>query len=119
MDKGNGHYHREVGERIRDARKRAGMSQGDVGLKIGISHVQISKYERGESEVPIARARDIADLLAIDGSELLGTHAKGVTPEALAIAYKIDAIPAANRAVLVEGINKLLDFAARVSGSLS
>lgn len=37
-----------IGERIKVARKGAGMSQRDLGAAIGVSPMAISKYERGE-----------------------------------------------------------------------
>lgn len=39
---------KQIGQRIRAARQAAGLTQEDVGRKIGFSQVQVSAYERGD-----------------------------------------------------------------------
>ncbi len=52
----------ELGRRIRQAREDAGLTQSELADRIGLSHPQsISRYERGETEVPQKRLRRIAD----------------------------------------------------------
>jgi transcriptional regulator with XRE-family HTH domain len=37
-----------IGDRIREARLEAGLSQDDLSAKSGVTQANISKYERGE-----------------------------------------------------------------------
>lgn len=50
-----------LGERIRFARERAGMTQAELARQIGLADAQsVSNYERGRSEVPRERLRRIS-----------------------------------------------------------
>jgi transcriptional regulator with XRE-family HTH domain len=52
-----------VGERIKQARQDAGLTQSELAEQLGLSHPQsISRYERGETEVPQRRLRRIAEV---------------------------------------------------------
>ena len=52
----------QIGERIKLAREDAGMTQADLARKVGLEHPQsVSRYERGETEVPPKRLRAIAE----------------------------------------------------------
>lgn len=53
----------ELGRRICEARDKLGMSQAELAYAVGLKHPQsISKYERGESEVPRKRLLRIAEV---------------------------------------------------------
>jgi transcriptional regulator with XRE-family HTH domain len=53
----------ELGRRIREARDDAGLTQPELAEQLGLSHPQsISRYERGETEVPQRRLRRIAEV---------------------------------------------------------
>lgn len=60
-----------LGQRIRDARKRAGFSQGEVAELLGFSRPTISEIERGKRRVDSILLRDIARLIGIQPWELL------------------------------------------------
>lgn len=49
-----------VAERIRTARIASGMSQGELGGKLGISFQQVQKYENGTNRVSAGRLYHIA-----------------------------------------------------------
>ncbi len=52
----------EIGRRIREARESADLTQQDLAGRIGVQTAQsISRYERGETEVPMKRIRRIAE----------------------------------------------------------
>jgi transcriptional regulator with XRE-family HTH domain len=88
---------REIGDRLRRARKLRGLTQGELGVALGVTFQQIQKYERGVNRVStsalvlIARALEVSpleimgmaetqtsesnwDLLAAEGSERLLRH---------------------------------------------
>lgn len=52
-----------IGDLIRLARKTAGLSQMELAERVGISYQQIQKYEKGISEISIARLSQIAEAL--------------------------------------------------------
>jgi len=54
---------RGVGERIRLARKMAGLSQTELGERAGITFQQIQKYEGGSNRVSASRLYEFAKAL--------------------------------------------------------
>ena len=60
-----------VGPRIRAARLKLKMSQGDLGDKVGITFQQIRKYENNESRVSMGRLANIAEILGVTVTFLL------------------------------------------------
>ena len=54
-----------IGTNIRRARTEAGLTQGELALKVNASQQQIAGYERGEKDMPLSRFFDIA---AVTGS---------------------------------------------------
>jgi len=61
-----------IGSLIRDMRKAAGMSQMRLAEKIGVSYQQIQKYEKGASQLNIARLLQIADAFGVPVGTFLG-----------------------------------------------
>ncbi|WP_158261109.1 MULTISPECIES: helix-turn-helix domain-containing protein [Pirellulaceae] len=61
-----------IGERIREARKSAGLTQADLAKSLGIAHVQISYYERGEQWPNIQRLMQICKVLGTSPDRILG-----------------------------------------------
>ena len=60
------------GEHITTLRKTAGLSQSELGKKVGTSGDIIGKYERGEVKPSIEVAAKIADVLEVSLDFLLG-----------------------------------------------
>lgn len=71
---------KEIGRRIREARKELGITQKELALRIGVAASTITRYERGEFEdikIPIIGA--IAKSLGVNPLWLcLQTNAKGL-----------------------------------------
>lgn len=59
-----------VGQRIREARTRRGMTQAQIAKKLGISYQVMQRYERGE-KLGVARLFEIAEILDVDAALLL------------------------------------------------
>ena len=53
----------QIGRRIRQARETAGMTQEDLGRRLGISGVAVGHYERAARAVGIADLERIAEIL--------------------------------------------------------
>lgn len=58
---------KQIGAIIRRARRRAGLSQAELGAKIGLRQATISKLERGE---PATRIITLLDALSALGLEI-------------------------------------------------
>ncbi len=54
-----------VGQRVRQRRWMVGMTQQQLGNKVGIKFQQIQKYETGANRVSASRLWDIADALEV------------------------------------------------------
>lgn len=87
----------ELGKRIRLAREDAGLTQSELAELLGLGHPQsISRYERGETEVPQRRLRRIAEatgkplgFFLADGDEAEAPAAPLADPATLALAKQI------------------------------
>jgi transcriptional regulator with XRE-family HTH domain len=89
-----------VGQRIREHRKKLGMTQSDVAKKLGVSFQQFQKCEKGVNRIGAGRLFEIACLLGIPIQALFPS-----TPESTA--------GAKNRAQELEAIS---EFMASVDG---
>lgn len=57
-----------VGARLRLRRTLAGMSQTELGAKIGLTFQQIQKYEKGANRIGAGRLYQFADILGVPPS---------------------------------------------------
>ena len=55
----------QVGQNIRIYRLKRGMSQDEVGRKLGVTFQQVQKYEKGRNRVGAGRLAQIADILGV------------------------------------------------------
>lgn len=60
-----------IGERLKDARKKAKLTQSKLAKKLNISFQQIGKYEKGQNGLNAIRIVQISNLLKIPKSYLL------------------------------------------------
>lgn len=58
-----GSVYRDIGERIRIARERAGMTQEQFGKFLGVSGPEVSRTEKGRRKVTIVELQVIASIL--------------------------------------------------------
>lgn len=65
-------YDEIVGERIRSARKFRKMSMKELGLRMGMSESNISRYEKGELSCDVAQAKQFALILGVSASYICG-----------------------------------------------
>lgn len=57
---------------IREARRAAGLSQSELGEKIGVSGVAIMRYEKGQREPKLDQLEKIASALGTTPAQLMG-----------------------------------------------
>ena len=54
-----------VGERLRQRRTLLGLSQGEIGARLGLSFQQIQKYERGTNRIGASRLYRLSKVLGV------------------------------------------------------
>lgn len=64
-------HRRKIGDRIRDHRVHAGLTQPELGNRIGIDRRQIQRIERGETDARLSWLLLIADALRLTLAELV------------------------------------------------
>lgn len=60
-----------VGEEIRKARKKAGLTQLDLAERAGLAHITVHQYEAGKRQPGIKQIKSIAKALDIPVSTLI------------------------------------------------
>jgi transcriptional regulator with XRE-family HTH domain len=65
---------KQLGQKIKDLRLRAGYSQEELAGKANLHRTYMSDIERGERNVSVENIKKIADALGVDPSELLKFH---------------------------------------------
>lgn len=74
----------EIGARIKEARKEAGLSQTALAEKIGKTLRTVQKYESGEIEPSIAMINDLSRILNTSPAALIGYKKQDLRLESLA-----------------------------------
>jgi transcriptional regulator with XRE-family HTH domain len=64
-------YNKKLGCRLKDARKKSGLTQEAVAKKFGFDKSTISKYESGSNAPDVKFLKDFAELLNVNGDWLL------------------------------------------------
>jgi len=71
----------EVGRRIRIQRMARGLSQTELGKRIGVTFQQVQKYEKGANRVGAGRLTRIANVLEVPVSTFFGaSDGSGASP---------------------------------------
>lgn len=69
-----------TGKKIRAYRKNKNLKQSELAEKVGTTTASVSRWERGEVQIPLEQAKNVASALEIDLSDLLD-----ITPSHLPI----------------------------------
>lgn len=67
-----------IGDKIRTYRTMKGLSQENVAKLLGISLNSFSKIERGETDITVTRLQQIADVLQIRITDIVGLGENGL-----------------------------------------
>jgi transcriptional regulator with XRE-family HTH domain len=71
---------KHVGSRVRMRRLMLGMSQEELGDKLGISFQQVQKYEKGTNRISASRLHEMSEILQVpvpfffDGAPRIAGH---------------------------------------------
>jgi transcriptional regulator with XRE-family HTH domain len=86
---------KHVGSRVRMRRLMLGMSQEELGDKLGISFQQVQKYEKGTNRISASRLHEMSEILQVpvpfffDGAPRIAGHS-GKGAQAPSPAYVSD-----------------------------
>jgi transcriptional regulator with XRE-family HTH domain len=110
------HVDAVVGAKLREYRIRAGLSQGALGAKVGVTFQQIQKYEKGSNAIATARLPAVCAALNISPNDFYGTlfttgKARESIPElsifAVKLALAIDRLSKGKRATIANLVKAL------------
>lgn len=111
----------DVGNRIRDTRKKAGITQEQLAELARLNRVTVAKYEAGTVEPGASALSRIADALDVTVDELLGREstdaqeetesAHPLTPEARTLAAGVDRMSKEERERLLQMARLMFDYA--------
>ncbi len=79
----SGRIDREVGARLRAARRARGLSMQQVAESLGVSLQTVHKWETGKSGLSVRRLHQLRDNLGIGFGELLGAEIEELAAEDL------------------------------------
>jgi len=57
-----------IGQSIREARKAKGLTQKELGLKLGVADSVITNYESGKQNLTVDTIQKVADVLGVEVS---------------------------------------------------
>lgn len=105
---------RAIGQRVRAARRRLGLSLAELAAEASVTPAQMEKYESGANPLSAARLAALAGSLGTSADDLLGLGAveaapSAVSEEARALAEAFDRLPPGQ---LKEGVYRLVLAAA-------
>lgn len=74
----------DIGEKIKYLRTLSNMSQGELGLRVGLQRAAINKYEKGYvTNIPIQTIEKIANVFNVSPTYLVGWSEDAGNPLAL------------------------------------
>ena len=98
----------QLGERISRLRRAAGLSQAELGRRVGVEAVQISKYERGFYAPRAAVLSRLAVALETTTDYLLAGQVEAAKDGLAAVLPRLDALPMELRSHLFELLDAVL-----------
>lgn len=111
-------FFKELGSRIAQLRKDAGLSQQTVADQLGIAQQTLAHYEVGRLRVPASLLPRFAQLFNVRGDDLLGLNTagagkRGPTPKLQQQIERIGQLPKAKQRFVMEMLETVLTQASR------
>jgi len=111
-------FFKELGSRIAQLRKDAGLSQQTVADQLGIAQQTLAHYEVGRLRVPASLLPRFAQLFNVRGDDLLGLNIagagkRGPTPKLQQQIERIGQLPKAKQRFVMEMLETVLTQASR------
>ena len=92
-------YFQELGLRLAALRKESGMTQAQLGQRVGLSQQMIADYESGtRKHIPLCRLISLSDVLDVELNKLLAVSGssqckRGPTPRVQQLVERIHRLP--------------------------
>lgn len=112
-----------VGKKLKLRRNVLGLSQGELGTKIGVTFQQIQKYERGANRIGSSRLYDLSQILNVpinyffeginDLSSILGNVSIKGFAEKPSVNFRKECVDSKETLALVKAYYKIDDPAIR------
>jgi transcriptional regulator with XRE-family HTH domain len=91
-------FERALGERLRSARTRAGLSRAEVARRVELTAAEYARLERGEALPGLPTLRRLCRVLSLESDELLGLEAP--SPELRRLVHAVRGLSAAQLRML-------------------
>lgn len=108
-----------IGQNLRDFRLLKGLSQQEMGNKVGVTFQQIQKYEKGTNRISAARLLQFSQILEVQISNFFGpsydsnsSHFKEIDSEVLKLLRSLSQI---NDKELLKQIGNMLRSISKVN----
>ncbi len=69
----------EIAQRLKTAREKAGLSQDDAGIALGVSYQAISNYERGRNRIDVESLATLSRLYKVSPTYIITGEADDLT----------------------------------------
>ncbi len=113
-----------IGQRIKEAREKAGLTQEELGKKIGVTGVAIMRYEKDKRQPRLAQLQAIASALGVPVQELISDwdavdkeefkdvfiYGKGLTTPKDRIDAALDRLNDEGQAIAAERVEELTEI---------
>lgn len=106
-------FFKELGARVAQLRKQAGLSQQSVADELGIAQQTLAHYEVGRLRMPVSLLPKLAQLFGVPGDELIGltgTSAgkRGPTPKLQQQIERLHRLPKAKQKLVMQMLEGVL-----------
>jgi len=109
-------FYRDLGERIADLRKDAGLTQLQLATELGISQQQVLSFEKGRRRIPVSLLPQLAQILAVSAEFLISGEApttkRGPTPKLQKQLEQLNQLPRSKQRFVSEMLDTVLQQAA-------
>jgi transcriptional regulator with XRE-family HTH domain len=110
-------FYAQLGRRIAEARKAAGITQVELAQTLGIAQQTMAHYEGGVSRIGVEMLRTVAKTLSVSIEELIGDDPRpgkrGPTPKLLQQIERIGQLPKPQQRFVMQMLDTVLAQASR------
>jgi len=108
------------GKRLREIRRRRGLTQGELGAAVGVSNRVIAYYEQDDAQPPGPLLAELARVLKASSDELLGLQPvkDGTSPRTARLLKRlrrVEELPPADQRALLKLVDALVTTRRRSS----
>lgn len=81
----------EIGAKLRQARRTAGLSQATLAEELGVTFQQVQKYEKGSNRISAPKLVQVCKVLGCSPMDFLGEHMDGPATTGNALLNRLSA----------------------------